>query len=112
MAKGRSSSHLSGVRNRWNWDTPTVILVLSTSLPHHTLAVYMHQRVTVIEKSATRQRHHAVVNSEKAHKFDQEGWRSIAMQPTVSPQQRQAAKREMIEQIEQGASVLQVRNQS
>ena len=27
------------------------------------------------------------------------------MQPTVSPEQRQAAKRQMIEQIEQGASV-------
>ena len=42
MAKGRSSSYLSEMRNRWNWDTPTVILVLSASLSHRTLAVYMH----------------------------------------------------------------------
>ena len=34
------------------------------------------------------------------------------MQPAVSPQQRQAAKRQMIEQIEQGASVQQARSQS
>ncbi len=32
------------------------------------------------------------------------------MPPTVSPKQRQAAKREMIELIEQGASVQQVRS--
>jgi transposase len=34
------------------------------------------------------------------------------MQPAVSPQQRQAAKRQMLEQIEQGASVQQARSQS
>jgi transposase len=34
------------------------------------------------------------------------------MPSTVSPQQRQAAKRQMIEQIEQGASVQQARSQS
>jgi len=34
------------------------------------------------------------------------------MQPTVAPEQRQAAKRQMIEQIEQGASVQQARSQS
>ncbi len=34
------------------------------------------------------------------------------MQASVSPQQRQAAKHEMIEQIEQGASVQQARSQS
>jgi transposase len=34
------------------------------------------------------------------------------MQPTVSPEQRQAAKRQMIEQIEQGASVQQARSHS
>ncbi len=34
------------------------------------------------------------------------------MQPAISPQQRQAAKRQMIEQIEQGASVQQARSQS
>ncbi len=34
------------------------------------------------------------------------------MQPTVSPKQRQVAKRQMIEQIEQGASVQQARSHS
>ena len=34
------------------------------------------------------------------------------MPPTVSPKQRQEAKRQMIEQIEQGASVQQARSQS
>ncbi len=34
------------------------------------------------------------------------------MQPAISPQQRQATKRQMIEQIEQGASVQQARSQS
>ena len=34
------------------------------------------------------------------------------MQPTVAPEQRQSAKRQMIEQIEQGASVQQARSQS
>lgn len=34
------------------------------------------------------------------------------MQPTVSPEQRQAAKRQMIKQIEQGASVQQARSHS
>ena len=34
------------------------------------------------------------------------------MQAAISPQQRQAAKRQMIEQIEQGASVQQARRQS
>ena len=34
------------------------------------------------------------------------------MQPTGAPEQRQAAKRQMIEQIEQGASVQQARSQS
>ncbi|HLX59562.1 MAG TPA: helix-turn-helix domain-containing protein [Ktedonobacteraceae bacterium] len=34
------------------------------------------------------------------------------MYPTVSPEQRQAAKREMIEQLEQGASVQQARSHS
>jgi transposase len=34
------------------------------------------------------------------------------MQPMVSPEQRQAAKRQMIEQIEQGASVQQARSHS
>jgi transposase len=34
------------------------------------------------------------------------------MQPTVSPEQRQAAKRQMIEQIEQGTSVQQARSHS
>jgi transposase len=34
------------------------------------------------------------------------------MQPTVAPEQRQAAKRRMIEQIEQGVSVQQARSQS
>jgi transposase len=34
------------------------------------------------------------------------------MQPLVAPEQRQAAKRQMIERIEQGASVQQARSQS
>jgi len=34
------------------------------------------------------------------------------MQPAVSPEQRQAAKRQMMEQIEQGASVQQARSHS
>ena len=34
------------------------------------------------------------------------------MQPAVAPEQRQAAKRQMIEQIEQGASVQQARSES
>jgi type II secretory pathway component PulF len=34
------------------------------------------------------------------------------MPPTVSPEQRRAAKRQMIEQIEQGASVQQAMSQS
>ena len=34
------------------------------------------------------------------------------MQAAISPQQRQATKRQMIEQIEQGASVQQARSQS
>jgi putative transposase len=34
------------------------------------------------------------------------------MQATVAPEQRQAAKRQMIEQIEQGASVQQARSRS
>src|SRR5215469_18397933 len=38
--------------------------------------------------------------------------RTTAMQPMVAPEQRQAAKRRMIEQIEQGASVQQARSQS
>ncbi len=36
----------------------------------------------------------------------------MAMRPTVSPEQRQAAKRQMIEQIEQGASVQQASSHS
>lgn len=34
------------------------------------------------------------------------------MQPAIAPEQRQAAKRQMIEQIEQGASVQQARSHS
>ncbi len=70
------------------------------------------QGVEVTENSATRQRHCVVVDSEKAHWLDQQMRRTTTMQPTVAPEQRQAAKRQMIEQIEQGASVQQARSQS
>src|SRR5258707_13788742 len=53
-----------------------------------------------------------MVYSEKAHGLDQQMRRTTAMQPTVSPEQRQAAKRQMIEQIEQGTSVQQARTHS
>ncbi len=58
----------------------------------------------------TRQRQYAVVDSKKVQGFDQERRSPTAMQPAISPEQRQAAKRQMIEQIEQRASVQQARS--
>src|SRR5437667_7174318 len=48
----------------------------------------------------------------KVRSFDQEMRRPTAMAPIVSPEQRQRAKRLMMELIEQGTSVQQARSQS
>ncbi len=71
----------------------------------HTLAECHGKRTN----SASGQQRKAVVNSEKTHEGDEEGEESPAMQATVSPEQRQAAKCEIIRQVEQGASAQEAR---